>query len=947
MDLAPTLTPSLEVLFERYRHRGDSGSIEQIYARTGARLRLVAAFLCDDPADVDDAVQATFAAALESARSWDDDRPLWPWLVGILHNWVRRVRRARGNSVEPERMRLNDRADPLIEVEVREFLAAVRRGVAGLPQPYRAVVEQRLIEGATPAQIAVRLSRPAGRVRVQLSRGLEMLRRNLPAGFAAALAAAFWAQPAAAAATPNGANGEALRGVESSQLRAVRRTTIGVAAVGATIALVSVLLPPAESPPGVVRFARVADPVSAAESAVGGGWRRRVAIAAPTAVAAGSTGLLLRVARDGAPAPSVPVRLEALADDALHWVARIEDRWGPRQLVQPTTSRPAQAPCAGTTDARGELRMEGLRAGRWLLRLPGQTREIEIVGNELATVEVALAADVVAVHGVVVADAGPVAGAVLWAAPDPDRIPCERLGVCSPDGAFTTYVRRGGYVMVRAPGYRAAVFQVADGGQQVVSLLAGAGRLEGVVVDARGRPRPGAIVQVGSVIDTVAAASSVELSAGAHVRGAAPIRLRTDAEGRFAVDALAPGRVRVEAAEGASGVATAEVEITAGARARTTLSLPVCAEVSGVVVDESGAPVPSARVVIGRPWLELGYVAARTDAAGRYALRGVTPGTHRVSATSADGGSRALGSVVVDSGGHATWRAKLSRSYRRLHGRVVGWHGRAEDWLVQRAAGRLTERAILQADGSFAFAVEGTEAERTWTLSVYPRDGIRDGEPVSLPLAVARGALPGGDGIELQVAGRHQRTAGLRGVAHLVQSRAPMPIYLVHRDWGRLRLGVVGAGERLPLELEALPEGTCWLEAGSGGGRSRPFELRGAQVHDAGTVELLAVAPEGGQRRMFRRVLQFLHPGTAAPFGPLDVSLRGSQGGVLRFTVEPYLSAWQAALELEVDEYVVEVVSAHGYGAAHRLVVEPVDASYGEVVPLARLSGLTPIATRW
>ena len=70
--------------------------------------------------------------------------------------------------------------------------------------------------------------------------------------------------------------------------------------------------------------------------------------------------------------------------------------------------------------------------------------------------------------------------------------------------------------------------------------------------------------------------------------------------------------------------------------------------VSGIVADETGAVLPGATVTLrGGPE---GPVEAQTDAAGRYALTGLAPGTYRVTAFLGGFGEVTVDDVVVATG---------------------------------------------------------------------------------------------------------------------------------------------------------------------------------------------------------------------------------------------------------------------------------------------------------
>lgn len=183
------LEKSLETLFRRYRTRGDAKALGQVFDRTARELLAVAAHLGHGPAEAEDVVQETFLAALSAAKRWDEKRPLMPWLVGILTREARYHRRKAARSVEPDRLAPRVAAAPTDAAEREELATAIAEALRRVPPNYREVLVGHLADGLAPREIAERLGRAPGTVRVQLHRGLEHLRKALPPSFALGVAA--------------------------------------------------------------------------------------------------------------------------------------------------------------------------------------------------------------------------------------------------------------------------------------------------------------------------------------------------------------------------------------------------------------------------------------------------------------------------------------------------------------------------------------------------------------------------------------------------------------------------------------------------------------------------------------------------------------------------------------------------------------------------------------
>jgi len=183
-------TESNEQLFQRFRDRGDARALAAVFDRTAPQLLLAAAHVTPEPAAAEDLVQDTFLHAMRSAAAWDPGRPLLPWLCGILQHraidLARRNRLRRGKA--PLEELASTDAGPAAAAAASELMERVQRALDELQPPFREALVLRLAHGMTPTEIAHALGRPPATVRVQLMRGLELLRARLPVGVAGALA---------------------------------------------------------------------------------------------------------------------------------------------------------------------------------------------------------------------------------------------------------------------------------------------------------------------------------------------------------------------------------------------------------------------------------------------------------------------------------------------------------------------------------------------------------------------------------------------------------------------------------------------------------------------------------------------------------------------------------------------------------------------------------------
>jgi hypothetical protein len=118
------------------------------------------------------------------ARDVRRARELLPWLLGILARKAAEERRRARRSIEPDRLEAREAEDPARGIESLEVSVAVASAIERTPAPYREVLEAHLKDGKSAQEIALALGRAPGTVRVQIHRGLEMVRRALPAGLA-------------------------------------------------------------------------------------------------------------------------------------------------------------------------------------------------------------------------------------------------------------------------------------------------------------------------------------------------------------------------------------------------------------------------------------------------------------------------------------------------------------------------------------------------------------------------------------------------------------------------------------------------------------------------------------------------------------------------------------------------------------------------------------------
>ena len=129
--------------------------------------------------DVDDVVQDVFVTALERLSALRDAAAFGPWLCAIARSRSTdhlRRRAPREHEALPDEEALRAAGVPaVVRAQASEALEAVR----ALPEAYRETLVLRLVEGLTGPEIADRTGLTPGSVRVNLHRGMKLLRERL------------------------------------------------------------------------------------------------------------------------------------------------------------------------------------------------------------------------------------------------------------------------------------------------------------------------------------------------------------------------------------------------------------------------------------------------------------------------------------------------------------------------------------------------------------------------------------------------------------------------------------------------------------------------------------------------------------------------------------------------------------------------------------------------
>ncbi len=175
---------SIDQDFLQYQKTGNPEHLAKVFDGTAARLLQLAEHMTPDANAADDLVQATFLTAIQRREAYKPTGHVLSWLFGILANEARVRRRAAGHNMDSlgssEELVDAKQESPQAALERQELSREVKEAIAKLPKSYRPVLNLHLRYCLSPSEIAANLERPAGSVRKQIHRGLEMLRQSLP-----------------------------------------------------------------------------------------------------------------------------------------------------------------------------------------------------------------------------------------------------------------------------------------------------------------------------------------------------------------------------------------------------------------------------------------------------------------------------------------------------------------------------------------------------------------------------------------------------------------------------------------------------------------------------------------------------------------------------------------------------------------------------------------------
>lgn len=173
-DRSPVSPPTEDADLVIAARDGDREAFGRLYQRYGRMVHGV--LLARVPrGQVEDLVQDVFLLALKRLDSLRDPTRFGGWLAMIARNRATDFHRRARDTVE-----LTDDL-PDADADAGAEALAVLTVLRDLPEAYRETLVLRLVEGMTGPEIAARTGMTEGSVRVNLHRGMKVLRTRLGA----------------------------------------------------------------------------------------------------------------------------------------------------------------------------------------------------------------------------------------------------------------------------------------------------------------------------------------------------------------------------------------------------------------------------------------------------------------------------------------------------------------------------------------------------------------------------------------------------------------------------------------------------------------------------------------------------------------------------------------------------------------------------------------------
>ncbi len=672
------------------------------------------------------------------------------WLVKVARNLVTSAGRRQRSEAEAHTRLAPPRAAPSAaelaanaELQQRALAAVLR-----LPEPYQRTILLRYMQGLTVSEVAAAMQVPAETVRTRQRRALRSLRTALSAGTPRQQRCWPWFVIGGGAMTTT-----------------VTKTALGVGAAAVAALCLWASWP---APTGRAPAAEERPPAHTLHGDEGARPTTPTRTAVPAAQAPAP-----------APADATAASTATLTIRAI-WLDR-----GPAADLDLLLRGPNQrAGRRATTDSSGVATFSALAPGTHRLCSFANLHEekIELSSGDHLEHVVFLEPET-EIGGVVVdPDGRPVPGAELigvWGGTDPQWV--YRVGRTDDAGRFTVRgLRSVSQLGARHPHLGTsglAVIAAQRRGDAAprplrLELPGSAAAVRGRVLDPRGRPLAGVWVRLGEYgrIKRDAHGQSLqEPNGGVHA---------TDADGTFAVNALAPGNWRLRVFAAGFAPLDRQLRLEPHTTRSFELALQPGGAVHGSVRGGGGAPIEGVEVEVEGGWYPA-TTRAHTDEDGAFQLASLAAGEVLLTFSAAgQADATRVATVVAGSTQHIDVTMTAGHV---LSGRLIDEHGQPLAGWAIRAEGQ--QRGTKTArDGTFSLDAVAMEP---LTLVVRERMGF---EPERTRFS---GILPGAP-VELTVSSDTAPSAWLTGTATdpRGQPLAGVSITVSQRGWPLPGLGV-------------------------------------------------------------------------------------------------------------------------------------------------------------
>jgi RNA polymerase sigma factor (sigma-70 family) len=202
----PVSDLSDQQLLQQFIEQHDEAAFEVLLDRHGPLVRSVCLRILGNPADADDAFQATFLVLARQAGSVRKQNSLAAWLYAVAGRIAAKARLSAARRREYEKQAAEPAPGPTTdEMTWRELMQAVDEEIAALPEKYRLPLILCCLQGKSRDEAAEELRWTVGSVKGRLERGRELLRNRLARRgltLSATLFAVVFANGPAGAAVP-------------------------------------------------------------------------------------------------------------------------------------------------------------------------------------------------------------------------------------------------------------------------------------------------------------------------------------------------------------------------------------------------------------------------------------------------------------------------------------------------------------------------------------------------------------------------------------------------------------------------------------------------------------------------------------------------------------------------------------------------------------------------